>query len=244
MRPWRRPSRPAGGRDPTRRWPGGQSDPRAAPAGGRAAARRTGRRGRRTGRAGRRGGAGGRRRLGAIAATGAGLHRLRPVPGAAPRRIRHGRPAGALDGGGRGARRAGRPPGAAIRRPLRKAAGCDAAVGGHEPRARRVHRQRHQVPPARQPQSQARGNRRLQSLPAAPDCPAEPGAHPGAGPVRGPDAVEHRGHDRQFARPRAQPANRRGRSIPVVVSYHPAYLLRSPAEKARAWQDLLLAARG
>jgi uracil-DNA glycosylase family 4 len=32
-----------------------------------------------------------------------------------------------------------------------------------------------------------------------------------------------------------------GRSIPVVVSYHPAYLLRSPAEKARAWQDLRLA---
>lgn len=34
-----------------------------------------------------------------------------------------------------------------------------------------------------------------------------------------------------------------GREIPVVVSYHPAYLLRSPAEKARAWQDLQLAAR-
>ncbi|MDQ2150356.1 uracil-DNA glycosylase [Alcaligenaceae bacterium C4P045] len=33
-----------------------------------------------------------------------------------------------------------------------------------------------------------------------------------------------------------------GREIPVVVSYHPAYLLRSPAEKARAWQDLQLAA--
>lgn len=33
-----------------------------------------------------------------------------------------------------------------------------------------------------------------------------------------------------------------GRSIPVVVSYHPAYLLRSPTEKARAWQDLTLAA--
>ncbi|MFU2036641.1 uracil-DNA glycosylase, partial [Bordetella avium] len=32
-----------------------------------------------------------------------------------------------------------------------------------------------------------------------------------------------------------------GREIPVVVSYHPAYLLRSPAEKARAWQDLQLA---
>ena len=34
-----------------------------------------------------------------------------------------------------------------------------------------------------------------------------------------------------------------GREIPVIVSYHPAYLLRSPAEKARAWQDLKLAAR-
>ena len=29
--------------------------------------------------------------------------------------------------------------------------------------------------------------------------------------------------------------------IPVVVTYHPAYLLRSPAEKRRAWQDLLFA---
>ncbi|MDH3066195.1 uracil-DNA glycosylase [Achromobacter insolitus] len=32
-----------------------------------------------------------------------------------------------------------------------------------------------------------------------------------------------------------------GLEIPVVVSYHPAYLLRSPSEKARAWQDLRLA---
>ncbi len=29
--------------------------------------------------------------------------------------------------------------------------------------------------------------------------------------------------------------------IPVVVTYHPAYLLRSPLEKRKAWQDLLLA---
>ncbi|WP_050814955.1 uracil-DNA glycosylase [Achromobacter arsenitoxydans] len=34
-----------------------------------------------------------------------------------------------------------------------------------------------------------------------------------------------------------------GEQIPVIVSYHPAYLLRSPSEKARAWQDLKLAAR-
>jgi uracil-DNA glycosylase family 4 len=29
--------------------------------------------------------------------------------------------------------------------------------------------------------------------------------------------------------------------IPVVVTYHPAYLLRNPADKARAWADLCLA---
>ncbi len=31
--------------------------------------------------------------------------------------------------------------------------------------------------------------------------------------------------------------------IPLVVTYHPAYLLRSPGEKRRAWQDLLFAER-
>ncbi|MCD8515534.1 MAG: uracil-DNA glycosylase [Burkholderiaceae bacterium] len=32
-----------------------------------------------------------------------------------------------------------------------------------------------------------------------------------------------------------------GLALPVVVTYHPAYLLRSPAEKAKAWADLCLA---
>jgi DNA polymerase len=31
------------------------------------------------------------------------------------------------------------------------------------------------------------------------------------------------------------------RSIPVVVTYHPAYLLRSPGEKRKAWDDLRMA---
>lgn len=30
--------------------------------------------------------------------------------------------------------------------------------------------------------------------------------------------------------------------VPVIVTYHPAYLLRSPTEKYKAWQDLLMAA--
>jgi DNA polymerase len=29
--------------------------------------------------------------------------------------------------------------------------------------------------------------------------------------------------------------------VPVVVTYHPAYLLRNPLDKARAWDDLCLA---
>ncbi|MGK9522584.1 uracil-DNA glycosylase, partial [Salmonella enterica subsp. enterica] len=29
--------------------------------------------------------------------------------------------------------------------------------------------------------------------------------------------------------------------IPVVVTYHPAYLLRTLSDKARAWEDLCLA---
>jgi uracil-DNA glycosylase family 4 len=33
------------------------------------------------------------------------------------------------------------------------------------------------------------------------------------------------------------------KGIPVVVSYHPAYLLRSPEQKAKAWLDLQRAAR-
>ncbi len=34
-----------------------------------------------------------------------------------------------------------------------------------------------------------------------------------------------------------------GRAIPLVVTYHPAYLLRSLPDKARAWADLCLARR-
>lgn len=33
----------------------------------------------------------------------------------------------------------------------------------------------------------------------------------------------------------------RYQGVPVIVTYHPAYLLRNPAEKAKAWQDLCLA---
>lgn len=31
------------------------------------------------------------------------------------------------------------------------------------------------------------------------------------------------------------------RGVPLVVTYHPAYLLRNPADKAKVWEDLVLA---
>ena len=35
----------------------------------------------------------------------------------------------------------------------------------------------------------------------------------------------------------------RYRGTPMIVTYHPAYLLRNPADKAKAWEDLLFARR-
>ena len=35
----------------------------------------------------------------------------------------------------------------------------------------------------------------------------------------------------------------RYRGIPLIVTYHPAYLLRTLTDKAKAWEDLLLARR-
>ena len=33
------------------------------------------------------------------------------------------------------------------------------------------------------------------------------------------------------------------RAVPVVVTYHPAYLLRTPGDKRKAWEDLKFARR-
>jgi DNA polymerase len=32
-------------------------------------------------------------------------------------------------------------------------------------------------------------------------------------------------------------------AIPLIVTYHPAYLLRSPDQKGKAWQDLQMVVR-
>jgi DNA polymerase len=48
------------------------------------------------------------------------------------------------------------------------------------------------------------------------------------------------GSDAPIGRLRGQVHQWRG--VPVIVSYHPAYLLRQPADKAKAWDDLCLLA--
>ena len=47
--------------------------------------------------------------------------------------------------------------------------------------------------------------------------------------------------DTPIGRMRGQLHHYGDRSIPVVVTYHPAYLLRSPGEKPKAWDDLRFA---
>lgn len=46
-----------------------------------------------------------------------------------------------------------------------------------------------------------------------------------------------------LARLRGQVHTLESTQSPVIVTYHPAYLLRSPAEKSKAWQDLQFAHR-
>jgi uracil-DNA glycosylase family 4 len=49
------------------------------------------------------------------------------------------------------------------------------------------------------------------------------------------------GSDAPLGRLRGQKHYLGGGQIPVVVTYHPAYLLRSPTQKRKAWQDLCMA---
>jgi DNA polymerase len=47
--------------------------------------------------------------------------------------------------------------------------------------------------------------------------------------------------DAPLGRLRGRAHSLHGGKLPLVVTYHPAYLLRSPSQKSKAWQDLSLA---
>lgn len=49
--------------------------------------------------------------------------------------------------------------------------------------------------------------------------------------------------DRPIGRLRGTVHSYGSQGIPLVASYHPAYLLRSPLAKAKAWEDLVLVSR-
>ena len=49
--------------------------------------------------------------------------------------------------------------------------------------------------------------------------------------------------DTPIGRMRGQVYQHPDTQVPVIVTYHPAYLLRSPREKRKSWQDLQLAMR-
>jgi DNA polymerase len=49
--------------------------------------------------------------------------------------------------------------------------------------------------------------------------------------------------DAPLGRLRGRAHSLKNGALPLVVTYHPAYLLRSPSQKAKAWQDLCLARR-
>jgi DNA polymerase len=51
------------------------------------------------------------------------------------------------------------------------------------------------------------------------------------------------GSDETVGRLRGRVHTLEKQEIPVVVTYHPAYLLRTPKQKREAWKDLCLARR-
>ena len=66
----------------------------------------------------------------------------------------------------------------------------------------------------------------------------QPGGDPRDGPLCGAEPAAQQRADRPAAR--RVPTHYQG--VPLVVTYDPAYLLRNPQDKARAWDDLCLAA--
>ena len=98
---------------------------------------------------------------------------------------------------------------------------------------RRLHRQRRQVPAARQPHPAAGGDRHLLPVSAAADRRHPAAVHLHAGRLRGADAARH---DGAHFRLRGRFYDYEG--IRVLPTFHPAYLLRNPEKKREVWEDM------
>lgn len=63
-------------------------------------------------------------------------------------------------------------------------------------------------------------------------------------PATGSDEIQGRESSHLSSIPHQTTSSHRVRTtIPLIATYHPAYLLRTPSEKAKAWQDLCLAVK-
>ena len=154
----------------------------------------------------------------ALRADGGRLHALRPQRDAHADRVRRGRPAGALDGDRRGAGRRGRPAGRALRRARAGSCSTRCCVAIGFARERRLHRQRAQVPTARQPRpaSPTRWRTAAATSSGRSSC-VVAGAHDRGRAHRGAEPARDRRADRRAARPgaRARPrALAAGRDLP------------------------------
>ena len=80
----------------------------------------------------------------------------------------------------------------------------------------------------------------LRALPDAPDRADPTGTDSRGGSYRGTEPAQD---GNAIGKLRGKVHRFRDSGIPLVATYHPAYLLRSPLEKRKAWQDLQLAVR-
>src|SRR5256712_665411 len=183
----------------------------------------------------------------------------RPAPQAPGVRRRQPARAPGVRGRGAGPRRG--PAGRALRRARRPAPDRDHHQGDAARPQRRLHRERHQVPAAGEPQPRARRGRELRALPPPPARADLPRGDRGARQVRGPDAAPDEGADHAAPRalvrlPRHQadadlpsrlPAAQPGRQAPGVGG-HPeghggaGHRGRAPVRSAAALIALVLAA--
>src|SRR5438876_1405254 len=192
-------------------------------------------------------------------------HRRLPALQARPAlhapRVRRRQPARAPRFRGRSAGPRRGPAGRALRRARRPAPDRDHHQGDAARPQRRLHRERHQVPAAGEPQPRARRGRELRALPPPPARADLPRGDRGARQVRGPDAAPDEGADHAAPRalvrlsrhqadadlPSRLPAAQPGRQAPGVGG-HPeghggaGHRGRAPVRSAAALIALVLAA--
>ena len=190
------------------------------------------RRGRQPAPAARRAGDRSPAALGGAARRGRELHPLRRCTRRAPR---------ACSASGSAARdwlvigeapgRRGGPPRRALRRPRRAAARCHAARHRARSREQRLHRQRAQEPAAGQPRPEARGGGGLPALPAcgrSSCCSRE--LMLAVGRIAAQNLLAT---DTPLGRLRGKVHHFGELNTPLIVTYHPAYLLRTPGRQAQ-----------